>query len=621
MLSYRERRTMLERKAVSGIMLILLVIGTLTLAFNIQPSRATGPSYTVWTDSGIYYAKDSNGTLVNSSTNASDIINWAMTTASQNGGGTVELLRGTYYLKTTLVLQSDVHLQGESSNLTKITVADSTSEEGFLNYHALVIAFNRALPIIRAEISDLTLDPNSKGITFPLESFGARTRNYYLKVHDCDFPEGGLNSGAAINLWNSVSAEIYNNTMLNQMHGIYVTNTNYTNIHDNYLDTSTWEGFYFDKDCYYNMVSGNTFRNASYWHPDEHEALQMHGSCKYNTVKDNNSQFCINAIYDEGQANIISNNYFNVVYNAIYIVPYYGVSEDIVTGNHIQNATHVGIGIQDGSNVIVSSNFLEGDSVSDGLRAYNSNNVTFYANQVKSVYNGINLFQSLFCTVVGNEIATSVHGIYLSGGSNNTLESNHVSSNGPVGIYLYYSQYNTVSSNIVSNNTWTGVLLQGNNNIISDNNISLNPSGIYVFDAYSNRIFHNNFIDNTDQAYLANPNNIWDDGYPSGGNYWSDYTEEDLNGDGIGDTPYFIDPSNQDDYPLISPYEYWSNPIPGDVNKDMAVDNQDLSLLSPNYGSAAEETNWNPNCDFNTDNIVSVLDLYQLGKNYGKTYP
>jgi len=48
--------------------------------------------------------------------------------------------------------------------------------------------------------------------------------------------------------------------------------------------------------------------------------------------------------------------------------------------------------------------------------------------------------------------------------------------------------------------------------------------------------------------------NAWDDGYPSGGNYWSDYTGVDADGDGIGDTPYVIDENNTDRYPLMNPW-------------------------------------------------------------------
>ena len=57
--------------------------------------------------------------------------------------------------------------------------------------------------------------------------------------------------------------------------------------------------------------------------------------------------------------------------------------------------------------------------------------------------------------------------------------------------------------------------------------------------------------------------NFWDDGYPSGGNYWSNYTGVDLysgsdqdetGSDGIGDTAHEIDADNRDRYPLMNPW-------------------------------------------------------------------
>jgi hypothetical protein len=56
------------------------------------------------------------------------------------------------------------------------------------------------------------------------------------------------------------------------------------------------------------------------------------------------------------------------------------------------------------------------------------------------------------------------------------------------------------------------------------------------------------------RALFSGYANLWDDGYPSGGNYWSDYTGIDANGDGIGDSTYFIDSNNTDNYPLMNPW-------------------------------------------------------------------
>jgi parallel beta-helix repeat protein len=92
---------------------------------------------------------------------------------------------------------------------------------------------------------------------------------------------------------------------------------------------------------------------------------------------------------------------------------------------------------------------------------------------------------------------------------------------------------------------------------ISGNNITNNDDGIYLYSSSSNRIFHNNFVNNNAQVYSNGSANAWDDGYPSGGNYWSDYMTRypnaaEIDGSGIWNTPYVIDANNTDHYPLMS---------------------------------------------------------------------
>lgn len=102
------------------------------------------------------------------------------------------------------------------------------------------------------------------------------------------------------------------------------------------------------------------------------------------------------------------------------------------------------------------------------------------------------------------------------------------------------------------------------NCIIVENLISNNSRGIDVKEC-NGLIYHNSFVNNTEQVLLAESNDIiWDDGYPSGGNYWSNNAffvdeyqgpnQNVLASDGIGDAPFVIDANNTDKYPLMGPF-------------------------------------------------------------------
>jgi parallel beta-helix repeat protein len=142
-------------------------------------------------------------------------------------------------------------------------------------------------------------------------------------------------------------------------------------------------------------------------------------------------------------------------------------------------------------------------------------------------------------------------------GNNCTLKQNTLYDNFQGIILKQYTENTTILRNKISDCGWNGITLKPDckRNYILENTISNSfYAGVGIADASNNFIYHNSFKANRHQAY-DNAANIWDNGYPSGGNYWSDYTGPDADGDGIGDIPYAIpDGINTDQYPLMAPY-------------------------------------------------------------------
>ena len=257
---------------------------------------------------------------------------------------------------------------------------------------------------------------------------------------------------------------------------------------------------------------------------------------------------------------------------------------------------------------------LSGDTFAnnvEGIRVYNSTAITINTSNLSINNTGIEIEYSSNITLQGNNITSGngglPHGIvYGSTGkvtiSQNQLEGTDVYGSDPNGTItnnlvlgaavdvtggnvtdnsimnggIYYRlpscscPANIISGNVVQNSPSAGITVVGSYgftgvlnitaNDLSDNNVGLSLS----FAGGVENVYHNNFISNPTQ--VTGEALSWDNGYPSGGNYWSDFPGKDNcsgpkqdicpSPDGIADTPYLVEGSSAtlDNYPLMKPF-------------------------------------------------------------------
>ena len=200
--------------------------------------------------------------------------------------------------------------------------------------------------------------------------------------------------------------------------------------------------------------------------------------------------------------------------------------------------------------------YNSGGSPNAGIHLYNVDNGKLIDNNCSSNYSGIMLSNfSDNNTISGNSADHNGCGIFIAGGYSNTVSGNSASYNNYSGIYLLGGTYTNISGNIVSYNNQNGLTFfafSNDYNNITENIFKENSLyGVSIGDGDDNNIYLNCFSGNGINAYDGGSNNRWDNG--TMGNYWSNYTGLDVDGDGIGDVPYNIKGSagSQDRFPLM----------------------------------------------------------------------
>jgi parallel beta-helix repeat protein len=363
---------------------------------------------------------------------------------------------------------------------------------------------------------------------------------------------------------------VRSNSVVNNRYGIYV-NYSSNNLLQNNLMTDNDYNFWVEAD----MPSRNSFINEIdssnrvdgkpiyYWVNQQDKTVPLDAgyvglvNCTNITVQNLTLTSNGQGILMTSTTNSIIT--MNSITGNVRGIRFFSSSNNIISDNSISENRGSGIGLDDSSN----SNIIFGNIVTANGRYgiwlflhSNFNNVS--GNYIsKNLYGLLLPLFSDFNNIYENEIVNNDLGVWFESSSNNTLCGNEIRDNGD-GIWLYSSSnFNSINENNITDSQYGLFLFNSSNyNNIFGNNITENELGVWLDSSSDNMFFHNNF-DNDQQIMSENSINIWDDGYPSGGNYWSDYASKypnstEVDGSGIAETPYSIDENNQDRYPLIN---------------------------------------------------------------------
>lgn len=215
-------------------------------------------------------------------------------------------------------------------------------------------------------------------------------------------------------------------------------------------------------------------------------------------------------------------------------------------------------------NVTIVNNLIADNEVGVNMGA-DSSHITLTGNTLSN--NHLGVYMRMFCsdiTIFNNTISHNDDGVHMEYCSrvriaNNTISHNHlgvrlwpqVTPTYVLGVRLWPPTHVILVNNTILFN-YDGIhMVYASNVNITNNLIFWNDiNGVYLENCSDITIFLNTVIDNMNQVYDNKANHFDNDTI---GNYWSDYTGIDTNGDGIGDTPYLIDADSMDNYPLIHP--------------------------------------------------------------------
>jgi len=507
---------------------------------------------------------------------------------------------GTYY--ESVVVNKSLSLVGESKNITVID-GNRTGDTMYITANNVTVS---GFTIINSLNSGIALSSNGNTInrTTIIASDGAGIsidRSYNNSISENNI----TSTQTAIDVLSSSGNNITQNNFANSSFlgvGLYGSSNN------SVINNAFYNNGLYVADSYKNVISGNTVNSkplvylenvSSYDVIDAGQVVLVNcNNINVENLRLSNASYGLE-LWGTNNSRISSNSIANNVYG---IGLYHSSYNNSITGNNITANSWFGVELRQATYNNVSGNSILANDLTGISVSARSDYNSFLGNNLSTGRYGLSLLQSSNNSIRSNIISNNTYNFIvtptfsnLTDFVNNVDTSNTVdgkpiyywvnrregsvpagagyvalinctnilvqnlnlTKNGQ-GVLLAYTSNCTLTKNYIVAHRYDGIdLFASFNNSISGNSISRNQFGIYAQASSNNRIFGNNLIGNT--AHCENSTNAWDDGYPSGGNYWSDYDGSDVYSgvyqnetgyDWIGDIPYVIDQNNADEYPL-----------------------------------------------------------------------
>ena len=443
------------------------------------------------------------------------------------------------------------------------------------------LVINKSVSLVGLYQESTIISSSGVGTLVEIEADGVQFSNFTIR-------SSGQGS-VGMTLSNHHDASIVSNMIIGHAQGLSVENSNNNTIKANVFtsndlsiviskshNNSLSENLFFENfspsismyGCQSNMLNGNVIRN----NPAYGVYLE---SCEDCILDSNNVSYVCEGIYLQACRNVrlTDNIVMETGPNAIHLQD---SSNNIVEGS-VLSRNEFSLQLWGSTENLLRNNSIFGNK--HGLRLWFSGNNTLEENNMTGNWWSFAAFGGSLQNFVNNVSASNtVDGrpvYYLVNCNNATVPSDAgyvavVNSTGIEarnlqltenydGLLVAFSSF-TLIQNVTLNDNWNGITLVGcANNTVTRCTFKDNLFQVLADDSDGNLIYNNNFLGKTCRVYSRNSANIWDNGYPEGGNFWEPHTvsdshhgagQDEVGGDALADTPYVVNSDNIDSYPL-----------------------------------------------------------------------